>query len=410
MNTKAKARRTKSKPRSKPKSTSRSTKSKPKPYTVEEIAGGWRCRVDHPQGPFIVAVEAPRLGARGVQATVSVYREAVLLHRDSVNLTSDRARRRFFRAPQLAALRLDPRVLTALEEVCRRPPEPAEEPPGNHPTATARHPYVRTRAGIGRRLVDGVHLLCNADFEILSELVEDDGFNPGRLFYEIEGRCAGRCARTVVRADQFAALGWIPSLLGAQAIPAAGQSAHDHLRAAIQHLSTHPLPRRVILTHAGWRDHGDGHVYCFNGGAISRDGLVADVEARLSGSLARLRFPTPPTGHELRNAVRASLALRELGPSAIMLPLLGVTYLPPLRPLLGVHVPDFLLWLLGGSGTFKSELVALAMAHYGDFSRLSLPASFEATANALERLQFDAKDALLAVDDYYPAPDLVRAR
>ena len=44
----------------------------------------------------------------------------------------------------------------------------------------------------------------------------------------------------------------------------------------------------------------------------------------------------------------------------------------------------------------------LAQGFYGDFSRLSLPLNFMSTANAVERFQFAAKDALLAVDDFHP--------
>jgi hypothetical protein len=385
-------------------------------YTIEEIADGWRGTVEHATGKFFAEMTSARFRQGRLSATVSVYRDVGLLHRDTVNLTSDDARRRFLRAAQLVTLQPDVqvllgRVLLALEEACRRAPEPTEAAPATDPSGTAAsHPYVRTPAGIARRLVEGTILLCNADFEIIGERVEDDGFNPGRLSYEIEGRQGARCARTIVRADQFASLGWIPSMLGAGAIPTAGMAVRDHLRAAIQYLSHRPLSRRLIFTHAGWRDHNGQPIYCFNGGAIGRDGQVADVEARLGGSLARLRLPAPPSGEELSTAIRASLRLRDLGAAAIMHPLLAVTYLPPLRPLLGPHPPDFLPWLLGGSGAFKSELVALAMAHYGDFSRLNLPASFDATANALERLQFDTKDSLLAVDDYYPAPDRIRAQ
>ena len=42
---------------------------------------------------------------------------------------------------------------------------------------------------------------------------------------------------------------------------------------------------------------------------------------------------------------------------------------------------------------------------FGEFTRLSLPASFNDTANAIERLSFAAKDTLLVVDDYHPARD-----
>jgi hypothetical protein len=67
------------------------------------------------------------------------------------------------------------------------------------------------------------------------------------------------------------------------------------------------------------------------------------------------------------------------------------------------------LWIAGESGVFKSELATLAQAHYDTFTRTSLPGSFAATANALERLLFAAKDALVVVDDYYPATSVNEA-
>jgi hypothetical protein len=89
----------------------------------------------------------------------------------------------------------------------------------------------------------------------------------------------------------------------------------------------------------------------------------------------------------------------------VAFPLLGAVGLAPLRELLGEDAPDFTLWLHGPSGTFKSELQALGQAFFGDFSRQSLPVNFSATPNAVERFLFEAKDALLAIDDYHPASD-----
>ena len=59
--------------------------------------------------------------------------------------------------------------------------------------------------------------------------------------------------------------------------------------------------------------------------------------------------------------------------------------------------------MAGQSGTGKSELSALAQAHFGaGFTRLTLPAQWLSTANALERLAFEAKDCLVVIDDFAP--------
>jgi hypothetical protein len=74
-------------------------------------------------------------------------------------------------------------------------------------------------------------------------------------------------------------------------------------------------------------------------------------------------------------------------------------FLAPLAPFLPI---DFVLWLFGETGTLKSTLLALLLSHFGKFTRTSLPANWESTANALEKLTFLAKDVPLVLDDYAP--------
>jgi hypothetical protein len=89
-----------------------------------------------------------------------------------------------------------------------------------------------------------------------------------------------------------------------------------------------------------------------------------------------------------------------------MVTILGATYVAPLRPFLLDHPPDFVGWIAGPSGRFKTEYAVLGMQHFGaDFTSRNVPASFIATGNSLERLIYAAKDALFLVDDYYPAAD-----
>ena len=74
-----------------------------------------------------------------------------------------------------------------------------------------------------------------------------------------------------------------------------------------------------------------------------------------------------------------------------------------MRQLLTPTPPDFVLWLAGRTGSYKSEYAALALAHFGDFTRLTLPMTFETTGNGLERILHTPKDSLLVIDDYHPA-------
>ena len=79
---------------------------------------------------------------------------------------------------------------------------------------------------------------------------------------------------------------------------------------------------------------------------------------------------------------------------------LGAIYRAPL----GEPSPiDFALHLAGPTGAFKTELAALAQAHFGAaFNGRHLPASWADTANMLEKKAFLAKDAVLVVDDFAP--------
>ncbi len=98
--------------------------------------------------------------------------------------------------------------------------------------------------------------------------------------------------------------------------------------------------------------------------------------------------------------MRASLALLDLGPDTITAAVLGAIYRAPL----GEPSPvDFALHLTGPTGAFKTELAALAQAHFGAaFNGRRLPASWADTANMLEKKAFLAKDAVLVVDDFAP--------
>lgn len=272
--------------------------------------------------------------------------------------------------------------------------------------------YVETAAGlIWRKPVQGGTVdVPLADFtaKIVGDVVEDDGAEE-RRFYEIEAVLDGRVQRVTIPASQFASMSWVGDRLGAAARVWPGIGLKDHLRFAIQVLSD-AIPSRHVYAHTGWRLIDGKWIYLHAGGGIGADGLTTGIEVALSGPFARFRLPDPPDGAPLVGAVGACLALLDLLPQRVVMPLIASAWLAPLHGLLSDEAPDFVVWLHGPSGTYKSETIALAQALFGDFSRQSLPASFAATPNAIERLAFIAKDALLAIDDYHPAGDLREAQ
>lgn len=245
--------------------------------------------------------------------------------------------------------------------------------------------------------------LTNFTARIKADVSEDDGAEVERLF-EIEAVLGGsgeseerRCAFTVA-AGKFSGMGWPVEHLGAAAIVYPGFGTKDHARAAVQLLSG-DVPARSIYSHTGWRKIGGEWLYLHAGGAVGESAGDEGSEARveLSGTLQERELPAvTPDGEEVREAVRASLALLEVAPGGISYPLLAAAYRAPLGE------SDFSIHLSGPTGEGKSELAALFQQHYGaelDARRLL---SWESTENAIEGQAFTLKDQLLILDDFAP--------
>jgi hypothetical protein len=244
--------------------------------------------------------------------------------------------------------------------------------------------------------------LCNFTARIVAEEVLDDGAER-RTVLAIEGAMPdGRglpCVR--VPAERYWAMNWVTEVWGTAPVIFAGQGKKDHLRAAIQMLSG-SVTRHTVYGHFGWRRIDDRWIFLHSGGAIGADGALDGIEVDTGNdSFLNYQLPAPPPARELAGAVRASLGLLDLGPDTIIAPVLGAVY----RASVAEPGPvDFALHLTGPTGAFKTELAALAQAHFGPgFNGRHLPASWADTANMLEKKAFLAKDAVLVVDDFAPA-------
>jgi len=278
----------------------------------------------------------------------------------------------------------------------RDPPRDAAMSTGPYIVRDNRTVYLKR---IGPDATEPV-ILTNFAATIIEEVISDDGASE-RGEVVIVGVLADGSPLPPVRVPlaQFAAMNWPTASWGMRVIVSAGMGAKDRTREAIQLLSPDVVRRREYA-HSGWRQIDDAWMYLHAGGAIGADGMADDVIVRLGGPLARLVLPHPPTDDDLRQAVRASLAVLDVAPDQITVPLLGAVYRAPLN---AVRAADMAVHLAGPTGVMKSELAALAMQHYGaGFDRTHLPAQWASTANALERLAFEAKDALIVVDDFAP--------
>jgi hypothetical protein len=235
--------------------------------------------------------------------------------------------------------------------------------------------------------------LCNFTAQVVEERALDDGLEVKRRFL-IEGRLADGTPlpRVEVSAVQFAAMRWPVDLWGVRARICAGMGAQDRLREAVQVFSAGAQVRHAYA-HTGWRKIDGAWCYLHAG--------LTDTEVLLESPLNR--YALPVKADDVAGALRLSLALLDVGPDEVTIPLLSAVYLSVLCEFLR---PDFVLFLLGRTGSLKSTLAALFLSHFGHFpDKNALPASWESTDNAIEKRLFILKDTLVPVDDYAPRAD-----
>ena len=251
--------------------------------------------------------------------------------------------------------------------------------------------------------------LTNFAAQIRGDVRTDDGAEVRRA-YEISAGLRGRTASFTVPADRFRAMNWPAEHLGPSAIVRPGMGLRDHAAVAIQELSSlGGIPSRHVYAHTGWRELDGGWGYLTASGAIMADGLHDDVTVDLGPALSGYALPDAADEAKeagLREAIRASLAILEVAPDSVTVPLLAAVYRAPL-PLL----PDCSAWLYGLSGALKTALCALAQQHWGaGLDAYSLPGNWTSTANTLEMQAFTLAGVLFTVDDYSPDVTTMEAR
>ena len=235
--------------------------------------------------------------------------------------------------------------------------------------------------------------LSNYSAAVITNIMLDDGVETKREF-EIAAELLGQRFQFMISASEFARMDWPIERMGSSAITFPNQ--RNYALAAIQSRSM-TAEERCIYTHTGWRNIGGRWVFLHIGGAIGENGAVPGVNVRLTGPLRHYELRLPAGAAELKNAVRSSLRLAQLGPQAVSFPLRAATW----RAAFGDC--DFSVHLSGETGAFKSELAALEQRHFGaGMDRLHLPGAWSSTANSLEALTFHAKDVLLVIDDFAP--------
>lgn len=241
--------------------------------------------------------------------------------------------------------------------------------------------------------------LANFSARITSEQREDDGSEDEQRVFELECDLKGERILIRVPASKFGAMGWPTAQLGARAIVYPGKESQA--RAAIQTLSRN-IRTQTVYTHTGWRQIDGVWSYLHSGGAITPAGNRTDVSIRLPSSLRAFNLPEPPTDPQIPNADKVAEAYNTVFtfmnafPKWATIPLLGGVFAAVLGSL------NYSIYVLGESGSFKSELTMLGQGFFGaGFNTSNFPANWtNDSVNNLLAKMFTAKDAWLVIDDF----------
>ncbi|MBK9129445.1 MAG: DUF3854 domain-containing protein [Phycisphaerales bacterium] len=279
---------------------------------------------------------------------------------------------------------------------------------GNAAAAPGTGPYRRVGGRFCRVYVTAAGLeelepFANFAAEIEREVTLDDGVSP-QLMFEIRGtRENGEDLGTIeVSAAEFESRAWPVSKWGARAVIYGTAGAMAHTRAATQLFSPH-VERTHAYNHTGYREIEGKLVYLHGGGAVGGENVAMHLDPALE------RYVLPPVAEDPRGAALCSLRMLDVAPDRLSVPLHCAVYLAPLCHWIS---PDFVVWVWGKTGSYKTSVTATAQGHFGDFDFGHLPGSWSSTYASLEALLSRAKDALVTIDDNVPsgAADYDRAR
>lgn len=202
----------------------------------------------------------------------------------------------------------------------------------------------------------------------------------------------------VSKAGLKGARDWAYDAIGGRAIIHPCSRDEAHVVAAAQYLSLGMVEERTTYAFTGWAEIDGRRVFLSSTGALGADGMDEGTAVDLgTEKLNRYALPVPDEARAV-DAVKASLALLDLGPDKVMAPQLCATYRAPL-PL----QPETTLWTFGGTGAFKSHIAALCAQHFGpELTVRGFPTGWQSTANAMEGIAFQLANVLMVVDDYVP--------
>jgi len=206
-----------------------------------------------------------------------------------------------------------------------------------------------------------------------------------------------------VQAGKFSGLTWTEAGWGSRAILFPGATVKDNARHCFQIISG-DVKTNTFYGHTGWQKIDGEWVFLHAGGAI---GGNKNISVKLSQGLNKYLLPPLPQckaekGGPSFSGLEASLSFLKIGPASVTFPLWSFIFLAPLTTLIS-PMPNFVLFLHGISGTFKSTLAILANSHFGNFKSIQGLSNFSDTPGNLEYRSFILKDVPMIIDDLHPA-------
>jgi len=255
--------------------------------------------------------------------------------------------------------------------------------------------------------------LCNFVCKIVKEVVQDDGLID-TTFVRIEGRRNDGWLLPLVDVHLKDFMGsrnsWASDAWGIKSIISLGATVKENLRICIQLYSIidGDIPSSTIYKYTGWKKLNTWH-YLTGSGAITAAGLVENVEVDLgSGNMKRYQLPAPLTGAELTTAAKSALLLLNICSKK---PYIGLILIAAIAraPLGECQATDFVIWIQGLTGSKKSEIAAIALAFFGDFTARSFPSNWSDSVGQCETKAHQCKDGLFVVDDYKPSVNPIEA-
>lgn len=205
----------------------------------------------------------------------------------------------------------------------------------------------------------------------------------------------GTIAAATIKAEDFELMAWVAGAFGSKFAIEPGRGTRDQMRHALQVLSHHEVVEYLeVFTALGWHTVNGELVYLHAGGGIGANGPIA-AHVETEKSLAVYKLPAPDE-NQLRQAIEQVLLI----PTRLNNdPVASIVMSLPCRAVLGParFVPHF----SGTTGTYKTSAACLAARFFAPGLEHSdpMPATWSSTVNGIQRLQYDAGDAVLVVDN-----------